>query len=130
MARKNYARKDRISAQIQRELADILRFELKDPRLGLVTITEVEVTRDHSHATIFYTVLPDEQRAQAQDILSEARGFLRSQLSRRIRIFSVPELHFEYDHSIERGMNMNSLLAKVAHDDAQLPENPASALNE
>lgn len=126
MARKNYARSDRVASQIQRELAEAIRLELKDPRLGLVTITEVEVTRDYAHAKIYYTVLgtDDAARALAQSILQEASGMLRSVLARHIRLFSVPQLHFVYDESIERGQNMQQLLAQVAADDAKLPDNP------
>lgn len=126
MARKQYARSDRVTAQIQRELAEAIRLQLKDPRLGWVTITAVEVTRDYAHAKIFYTVMnaDDAARTAAQTILQEAAGVLRHILARNIRLFSVPQLHFVYDESIERGQNMQQLLAKVAADDAKLPDNP------
>ena len=111
--RNGYARVDRVKEQIMRELAELVRTELKDPRAGLITINDVEVTRDYSHATVYYTVLNGDRAASAQ-ALEKAKGFLRSELSRRITVFRTPELHFEYDESLERGVNLSQLIDQAA----------------
>ncbi|MDK2125387.1 30S ribosome-binding factor RbfA [Parachitinimonas caeni] len=108
MAR-DFSRSDRIAQQIQRELAELLRTELKDPRLGFVTITDVEVTRDYSVAKVFFTLMRGED-SQTQIILERSAGFLRRELSRRITLFKMPELRFSYDHSVERGMSLDRLI--------------------
>lgn len=113
--RNGYARVDRVNEQIMRELAQLVRTELKDPRAGFITINEVEVTRDYSHATVYYTVLSGDKDASAQ-ALDNAKGFLRSELSKRISVFRTPELHFEYDESLERGVNLSSLIDQVANE--------------
>ena len=85
--------------------------ELKDPRDGMITITGVEVTADHSHAKVFFTQLSGmEQAGETLVVLERAAGFLRSALSRRFSLYSVPQLHFAYDDSIESGMRMSSLI--------------------
>ena len=91
--RNGYARIDRVKEQVMRELAELVRTELKDPRAGFITINDVEVSRDYSHATVYYTVLNGDRAASAQ-ALEKAKGFLRSELSRRITVFRTPELHF------------------------------------
>ena len=111
--RNGYARIDRVKEQVMRELAELVRTELKDPRAGFITINDVEVSRDYSHATVYYTVLNGDRSASAQ-ALEKAKGFLRSELSRRITVFRTPELHFEYDESIGRGISISHLINKVA----------------
>lgn len=111
-----YARVDRVKEQIMREMAELVRTGLKDPRAGFITINEVEVTRDYSHATIYYTVLDDSTREITAEALEHAKGFLRSELSKRIKLFRIPELHFEYDESIERGMSISHLIDQVASE--------------
>jgi len=81
---KDFPRARRIADQIQRELADIIRFELKDPRIGMITLTDVEVSQDYAHARVFFTVLADAQQTdETREALQHASGFLRSQLARR-----------------------------------------------
>lgn len=111
--RSGYARIDRVKEQILRELAELVRAHLKDPRAGLITLNDVEVSRDYSHATVFYTVLNGDKAASAET-LEHAKGFLRSELSKRISVFRTPELHFRYDDSLERGMNISDLIEQVA----------------
>lgn len=111
--RNGYARVDRVKEQIMRELAELIRTELKDPRAGFITINDVDVTRDYSHATVYYTVLNGDRAASAE-ALEHAKGFLRSELSKRIGVFRTPELHFKYDESLERGMNLDNLIAQAA----------------
>ena len=107
---RGYARQDRVKEQIMRELAELVRTGLKDPRAGFITINEVEVTRDYSHATVFYTVLDDSTRNITEEALEHAKGHLRSELAKRIKLFKTPELHFKYDESLERGMSISSLI--------------------
>ncbi|KLT73789.1 ribosome-binding factor A [Neisseria arctica] len=113
---RGYARVDRVKEQIMRELAELVRTGLKDPRAGFITINDVEVTRDYSHATIYYTVLDDNTREVTAEALEHAKGFLRSELSKRITVFRTPELHFKYDESVERGMSISHLIDEVAKE--------------
>jgi ribosome-binding factor A len=114
-------RAQRIAEQIQRELMDLLRSEVKDPRVGNVTITAVEVTSDLSHATVLFTHLAGgAQSAEALEGLTRASGHLRSLLSHRIRVFSVPQLHFRYDDSIETGMRLSNLIDEAVAADRKL----------
>jgi ribosome-binding factor A len=105
------ARLARIADQIQRELAELLRDELRDPRVRMVTITGVEVSRDQSHAKVWFTTLgsPDDAKACAEG-LARAAGFLRAGLAHRLTTRTVPELHFTYDESIERGARLSRLI--------------------
>ena len=107
---RGYARQDRVQEQIMRDLAELTRTGLKDPRAGFITITEVELTRDYSHATVWYTVMDEKTREVTAEALDNAKGHLRSELAKRIKVFKTPELHFEYDESVERGMNISSLI--------------------
>lgn len=111
---RGYARQDRVKEQIMREMAELVRKGLKDPRAGFITINDVEITRDYSHATIYYTVLDDRTREITAEALEHAKGYLRSELSKRLSVFRTPELHFEYDESVERGMSISHLIDQVA----------------
>jgi ribosome-binding factor A len=116
----NSARSARIADQIQRSLAELLRLEVRDPRVGMITLTGVELSRDQSHAKVFFTVLGSPAQAeQAGEGLAHAAGFLRSELAHRLTTRKVPELHFEYDESVERGMRLSKLI-----DDAVNPPTP------
>jgi len=105
---KDFSRSHRVAEQMQRELADLLMFELKDPRVSMVTITAVEVTGDMAHAKIFYTAA--KQSDSLQQGLEKSAGFLRTQLGRRMLLRTVPQLHFVYDASIDNGMKMSKLI--------------------
>tara|TARA_R110001599_G_scaffold64023_3_gene178886 strand:- start:500996 stop:501382 length:387 start_codon:yes stop_codon:yes gene_type:complete len=102
----------RVADQIQKDLSEIIAFELKDPRVGMVTITEVQVTPDYAHAKIFFTMLSDDKAVIANTVkgLSVASGFLRGQLGRRLSIHTLPELHFVHDTSTARGIEMSKLI--------------------
>jgi ribosome-binding factor A len=108
---KDYPRGRRIADQIQRELSEIIRMELKDPRVGLITITDVEVTQDNEHAKVFFTALgePVQQEAAAR-ALNHAAGFLRSSLAKVMQLRTVPQLRFNYDISVERGVRLSNLI--------------------
>ena len=115
---KDFPRSRRIAEQVQRELSDIIRLELKDPRIGMITLTDVEVTPDNAHARVYFTLLGDVSRIEeAAAGLRHAAGYLRSQLAHRLKVRVVPQLHFEYDASIERGIRVSQLIdAAVAED--------------
>lgn len=113
---KDYARTDRIAEQIQREIAEILRLEIRDPRIAGITITGVEVTRDYAHAKVFYTTLQGSSKT-LQLGLERAAGFLRSQLSQRMKLRTIPQLHFVYDTSIERGAHLSQLIDQAISND-------------
>ncbi|MFH1044006.1 MAG: 30S ribosome-binding factor RbfA [Pseudomonadota bacterium] len=111
------ARSLRVADQIQRELAEIIRTELKDPRVAMITLTGVEVTADYAHAKVFYTLMGSaEQRTDTDVGLKQAGGFLRSQLARRIKLHSIPQLHFVYDASVERGFELSRLIDAAVAD--------------
>ena len=112
--RRGYARQDRVKEQIMRELAELVRTGLKVPRAGFITINEVDVTRDYSHATVYYTVLYDTTLDITEKALEHAKSHLRIELTKRIKLFKIPELHFKYDYSIERGMSISHLIEQVA----------------
>jgi ribosome-binding factor A len=114
------ARLARIADQIQRELSELIREELRDPRVRMVTITGVELARDQSHAKVYFTTLgsADETQACAEG-LARAAGFLRAGLAHRLTTRTVPELHFAYDESIERGVRLSRLI-----DEAVAPPPP------
>ena len=113
-AKRGFARADRVAEQIQKELAALLQKGLKDPRAGWITLTSVEVTRDYSHAKIYYTVMDAKTREVTAEALSHAAGYLRAELGRRLGIFTTPQLQFVYDESIERGVHMSRLIDEVA----------------
>jgi ribosome-binding factor A len=101
----------RVADQIQRDLAELIR-ELKDPRVGMVTINAVEVSPDYAHAKVFFSVLvgsPDDCEAA----LNEAAGFLRNGLFKRLAIHTVPTLHFQFDRTTERAAELSALIAKA-----------------
>ncbi len=105
----------RVADQIQRDLSEIIAFELKDPRVGMITITEVQVTPDYAHAKVFFTMLNDNKEAVANTVqgLTQASGFIRGQLGRRLTIHTLPQIHFVHDTSISRGMELSSLIDKA-----------------
>ena len=111
---KGFSRKDRVSEQIRRELAELIRTELKDPRVGMVSITDVEVTADYAHAKIFFSTLAgSEHVAEVMTGLQKASGFLRRELGKRISIHMTPQLHFVFDESLERGADLSQLIQKA-----------------
>jgi ribosome-binding factor A len=113
-----YSRASRLGEQIQRELSELIRLEVRDPRVKLVTVTEVEVSRDLSHAKVFVTSLHGEEAArQSIQALQHAAGFLRSRLAHDIKARTVPELHFVYDESVERGVKLSHLIDAAVQSD-------------
>ena len=121
--KKHSQRAMRVGDQIQKELADILRSEVKDPRVGPVTVTHVDVTADLSHATVHFTHLAGSEHAdEALAALARTVGFVRSALSHRLDLYSVPQLHFQYDDSIESGLKLSQLIDDAVAADKKLAE--------
>ncbi len=122
MARE-YARTDRVGQQIQKEIAIILMREIKDPRLSMTTVSAVEVTRDLAYAKVFVTFFNDkEDEIKASiEVLTEAEGYIRSLLGKRLRARIIPHLRFVYDKSMAEGVRMSSLVDQAVASDK--PEN-------
>ena len=106
-------RPQKVADLIQRELSDLLRRELRDPHVGMVTLTSVDVSPDLSHAKVFFTLLDAERKDATAHALQRAAGFLRSQLAHRMKLYTTPELRFAYDESIERGDRLSRLIDSV-----------------
>lgn len=113
----------RVSEQVHHELAELIRAEVKDPRIGMVTVNQVDLTPDYAYATVWFSVLPDDEASVAQTLkgLEAAAGFLRTQIGRRVRIHTTPELRFRHDPSTQRGLAMSRLIddavSRRAEDD-------------
>ena len=101
----------RVADQIQRDLAELIR-ELKDPRVGMVTLNAVEVSPDYAHAQIYFSVLVGDAQGSA-DALNEAAGWLRNGLFKRLAIHTVPTLHFHFDRTTERAADLSALIARA-----------------
>ena len=121
MARKPSSTPNRsyqVADQIQRDLAELIARELKDPRVGMVTLQGVEVTPDYAHAKVFFSILTGDP-AETAEGLNQAAGFLRNGLFKRLHIHTVPTLHFVYDRTTERAADMNALIAKAVSSRAK-----------
>lgn len=102
-------RRQRVAEQIARDLAEIIPLEVRDPRVGLVTITGCEITPDYAHARVFFTVIGSDP-AQCTQGLTAAAGMLRGKIFKKLRIHTVPTLHFVHDTSVERGFEMDRVI--------------------
>ena len=111
--KRGQGRPQKLGDLIQRELSELLQRELRDPRVGMITITGVDVSPDFSHAKVFFTVLEKQRLEDAREGLRRAAGFRRSRLARRIKLYTTPELRFEYDESVERGDRLSRLINSV-----------------
>ena len=116
--KREYARTERVGEQVRRDLADLIRSSLDDPRMALVSITDVEVSRDLSHAKVFVTVFEEDKAKASIGALNKAAGFLRGRLGQEMRLRSVPELHFHHDASVETGQRMDRLIEEAVAKDA------------
>ncbi|MCZ2721139.1 30S ribosome-binding factor RbfA [Marinomonas sp. 15G1-11] len=118
-----FSRTSRIGDQLQKELASIIQFEVKDPRLGLVTINEVRVAKDLGYADIYYTVLgmddKPEKLAENQVALDSAKNFLRRRLSQEVKLRIMPHLRFHYDNSVLNGARMSALIDEAVRADSK-----------
>lgn len=119
---REFLRSDRMAEQLRRELADIVRDEIKDPRLGFMSFTEVRMSRDLSHAVIYCSVYNSAQENESIEILNRATGFIRKAIARRIRARIVPTLKFVVDDSVTRGIAMDELISEALKSDNK-PDN-------
>ncbi|MBM6551462.1 30S ribosome-binding factor RbfA [Marinomonas ostreistagni] len=112
-----FSRTSRIGDQLQKELASLIQFEVKDPRLGMVTINEVRVAKDLGYADIYYTVLGlddnVERLAENQQALDSAKNFLRHRLAKEVKLRVMPQLRFHYDQSVVNGARMSALIEEA-----------------
>lgn len=116
-----YSRTQRVAEQLQRELAALIQFDIQDPRLGMVTISRVKLSRDLSHARVFVTVLDDGKLItsdQSIKTLNNAARFMRSQLARRMNVRTVPSLRFCYDSSLSQGNYLSDLIDQARASDS------------
>ena len=118
MSKPTYKRAERVSDQMKQEIADILMRKIKDPRIGFVTVTEVEVADDLRNAKVYVSVYGSEKAATLKG-LESASPFIRSELGKRIRMKFIPELLFRYDDSVERGAHINELLHEIQEKDEE-----------
>lgn len=121
---KDFNRSERVAGQMRRELAQLVQLELKDPDIGFISISDVEVTRDLAHAKVYVTVFNEEEAQSSLKALKKAAGFLRGRLGRAMRIRKVPELHFHHDDSVETGRRMDDLIATAVASDSGEDEAP------
>lgn len=126
MARE-FGRTQRVADYLRQELARLLQRELRDPRIGMVSVNEVEVSRDLAHATVFVTFMQHDsvqEASEAVKVLNHAAGFLRSQIAHEARMRTVPQLRFVYDAGVVRGRQMADLIERAIAEDRQ--RNPGS----
>ncbi|WP_111415225.1 30S ribosome-binding factor RbfA [Billgrantia lactosivorans] len=117
---REFKRTDRVGDQLQKELAVLIQREVKDPRLGMVTVSGVTVSRDLGYADVYVTLLGEDGPERIKEnlqVLKQAAGFLRSQIARRIKLRHVPELRFHYDESVVRGQRLSSLIDEAVERD-------------
>ncbi|HET9047677.1 MAG TPA: 30S ribosome-binding factor RbfA [Chiayiivirga sp.] len=114
---KTFNRTDRVSAQLRRDLGELVHAAVRDHGLPSTSVSDVEVTRDLAHAKVFVTVLDPTRSAEAVAALKALARELRHELGRRLRMRSVPELHFHYDDSLDRGERIDALLRQPSHAD-------------
>lgn len=125
---KEYSRTQRIAEQIQRDLAQLIQREIKDPRLGMVTISFVKVARDLGYAEVYITVLPLGEQTEEQalesslEVLKEAAGYLRTELARNMQLRTVPRLRFHFDATIDRGRRLHSLIEQTIRESKEKQE--------
>lgn len=117
---REFKRTDRVADQLQKELAVLIQREVKDPRLGMVTVSGVTVSRDLGYADIYVTLLGEQSPERIKEnlqVLKRAGGFLRSQIAKRIKLRHVPELRFHFDESVVRGQHLSSLIDEAVSSD-------------
>jgi ribosome-binding factor A len=115
----------RVADQIQRDVAELIR-DLKDPRIGMVTVSAVDITPDYAHARIRFSVLIGEA-SETEVALNEAAGFLRNGLFKRLQIHTVPTLHFHFDRTTERAAELSALITQ-ANAQRALDDEPAASV--
>ena len=122
---REFSRPQRVGEQLQRDLAVLLKREVKDPRLGMVTVAAVDVSRDLAYATVYVTFMAKDSEAEIQEplkVLAGVAGYLRSMLGKTMRMRQVPHLKFKYDEAQERGRTMSVLIAKARRRDSDFED--------
>ena len=126
---KEFGRSQRVGDFLKRELASLIQFEIRDPRVGMVSVTDVEVSRDMSHAKVFVTVLgkeTEEETAESMEVLNQAAGFLRTQVAKSNNARTTPKLRFYFDSSVGRGQQLSKLIDDAVSADKQSADDAAS----
>jgi len=113
MPPRDFNRSERVAGQLRRDLAKLIQLEVKDPEVGFVSLSDVEVSRDLSHAKVFITVFEPDKAKTSLKALRRASAFLRRRLGQKLRMRRVPELHFLHDDSVEQGSHIDQLIAKA-----------------
>lgn len=119
---KEFHRADRVATAMRRELAQLIQQQVRDPRIGMVNINDIEVSRDLATAKVFVTLVGEEDRSKidlSMATLNKAAGFLRSQLARALSMRSVPRMHFRYDETSLRGQRLSTLIQQAVQSDQQ-----------
>jgi ribosome-binding factor A len=119
MAPRDFNRAERVAGEMRRELAQLIQREVKDPAVGFVSVSDVEVSRDLSHAKVFITVFEESTAKDSIRALNKAAGFLRGRLGHEMRLRSVPQLHFHHDSSVETGERMDRLIEQARSSDPE-----------
>lgn len=130
---REFSRPDRVSDAIQRELAPLIREQIRDPRIGMVSINAVRVSKDLSNAKVFVTFVDNPKNVEPEErvaVLSKAAGFLRSEIGREIRMRSVPQLRFIFDETVYKALEMSDLIDKAIKSDQEKHNNAESDENQ
>jgi ribosome-binding factor A len=122
MPPREFNRSERVAGQMRRDLARLIQQEVKDPAVGFVSLSDVEVTRDLAHAKVFITVFEPDKAKESLQALRRAASFLRRRLGQELRLRHVPELHFVHDDSVEKGSHIDDLIEKALKADREHPE--------
>ncbi len=130
MSPRDFNRSERVAGQLRRDLARLIQQEIKDPKVGFVSLSDVEVTRDLSHAKVYITVFEPEKAKTSLGALRGAATFLRRRLGQELRLRHVPELHFLHDDSVEQGSHIDGLIAKALDADKESPERTMTEVDE
>jgi len=117
MPPRDFNRSERVAGQLRRDLARLIQMEIKDPEVGFISLSDVEVSRDLSHAKVFVTVFEPDKASTSLKALRRAAAFLRRRLGQELRMRHVPELHFLHDDSVEQGSHIDQLIARALHAD-------------
>ena len=120
---REFLRADRVAGQLRRELAQLIHQEVKDPAVGFVSVSDVEVTRDLSHAKVYVTVFDSEEAPACIKALNKAGGFLRKRLGKTLRMRVIPELRFFHDASVETGQHVGELIDRAVAADRKKTDN-------
>ncbi len=126
MAPREFKRAERVAGELRRTLAQLIQREVKDPSVGFVSVSDVEVTRDLSHAKVFITVFEESTAKDSIKALNKAASFIRGRLGQEMRMRSVPQLHFHHDASVETGLRMDRLIEEARSTDPEHDDVPGS----